>query len=91
MSSTPKSPGKPVVVPNNKDLDLIVQVAGGASIKDVAARLKKAGHFVERELPISGVIGVKGAQADIERIGRIAGVKFVRVGGSFYASGRSGT
>lgn len=85
MSTRPKS-SKPVVVPGNKDLDLIVQIAGGASIKDVAKRLKKAGHFVERELPISGLIGVKGAEADVERIGRMPGVKFVRVGGSFYAS-----
>jgi hypothetical protein len=86
MSTGPKSHSKPVVVPGGKDLDLIVQIAGGASIKEVAERLKKAGHFVERELPISGVIGVKGAEADVARIGRMPGVKFVRVGGSFYAS-----
>ncbi len=86
MSTGPKSQSKPVVVPDSKELDLIVQIAGGVSIKEVAERLKKAGHLVERELPISGVIGVKGVQGDVERIGRIAGVKFVRVGGSFYAS-----
>ena len=86
MSTRPKSHSKPVLVPGSKDLDLIVQIAGGASIKDVAMRLKKAGHFIERELPISGVIGVKGAQADVESIGRMPGVKFVRVGGSFHAS-----
>ena len=87
MRTGPKNQSKPaVVVSGDKELSLIVQIAGDASIKEVAERLKKAGHFVERELPISGVIGVKGAEADVERISRMPGVKFVKIGGSFYAS-----
>lgn len=87
MSTGPKNQSKPpAVVSGDKELSLIVQITGDASIKEVAKRLKEAGHCVERELPISGVIGVKGGEADVERIGRMPGVKFVKIGGSFYAS-----
>ena len=60
-------------------LDLLVQVSSDESTKAVADRLRKAGHLVERELPISGLIGVKCAFADVDRIGRVRGVKFVKV------------
>jgi hypothetical protein len=64
-------------------LELLVQVSSDESTKVVAERLRKAGHLVERELPISGLIGVKCASGDVDRIGRIRGVKFVKIGNSY--------
>lgn len=64
-------------------LDLLVQVSSDESTKTVADRLRKAGHVVERELPISGLIGLKCASADVDRIGRIRGVKFVKIGARY--------
>lgn len=63
--------------------DLLVQVSSDESTKTVADRLRKAGHVVERELPISGLIGLKCTSGDIDRIGRVPGVKFVKIGARY--------
>lgn len=68
---------KPVA--DEECLELLVQVSSDESTKDVAERLREAGHLVERELPISGLIGVKCASVDVDSIGRVRGVKFVKV------------
>lgn len=64
-------------------VDLLVQVSGQESTGIVAKRLRNAGHIVERELPISGLIGIKGTSSDVARIGKIRGVKLVKVGAKF--------
>lgn len=64
-------------------LDLLVQVARGESTKAVAERLRDAGHDVETELPITGLIGVRCASGDLTDIGRIQGVEFVKVSGRY--------
>lgn len=64
-------------------VDLLVQVANNESTKAVADRLRDAGLEVERELPISGLIGVKCVAGDVDRVGRVRGVKFVKVGARY--------
>lgn len=72
---------KPVA--DEECFDLLVQVSSDESTKSVADRLRKAGHVVERELPISGLIGLRCASADVDRIGRVRGVKFVKIGARY--------
>ena len=65
-------------VPSSDDVDLIVYVQNGFDIHVVTEKLREAGVIVERELPLSGVVGIRASKLRIGELGHIPGVKLVR-------------
>jgi hypothetical protein len=64
--------------PGPDDVDLIVYVESGFDMHSVTEELRSIGVIVERELPLSGVVGIRASKLRIGELELIPGVRFVR-------------
>jgi hypothetical protein len=68
---------------DSDDVELLVYVLDSNSIDEVATLLKAAGVCVERQLPLSGIVGIKAARSRIGELQRLPGIKLIREANSF--------
>jgi hypothetical protein len=68
---------------SSDDVEMLVYVLNEFPIEKVADLLKRAGAKIERELPLSGVVGIRASRSRIGEFERIPGVKLVREGHRF--------
>jgi hypothetical protein len=64
--------------PGPDDVDLIVYVLNDCDLAKVADQLKLAGVTVERQLPLSGIVGIRASKSRIGELERIPGIKLIR-------------
>lgn len=65
------------------NVELLVYVLSRDLVAKVAKRLKRAGVCVERELPLSGIVGIRAPRARIGELERLPGIKLVREAETF--------